>query len=331
VTLEVRTVPALPWLRLRFDGVELRTDQNGRALIRRSHDFAGHSLGLVDNEVSLGDRRYTFARWAGQRDPDQAFRPDVTGLPMRASYTVTVAFTVRFPVTPSYVDQHGVPIDPARISRVTMKSDTGQLVDMPRAGTTWLDGLLPTYHKSVLANRPVSYSLYALMVNGTNVVDAGRQRFQPTRERAPTFKGAFYDLTVQATDAMFGDPVGTAAVVTYPDGSVHSRPFSSDRSVTLTDLPRGHYKVAVNANNGVVMPEELRLSKNRAVQVRVVSRASMVLLCVVGVLLSAGLILIGRPQWSRLVMRGGRTLLAMSPRLWRSRRRRSSEMEVPTT
>jgi hypothetical protein len=326
VTLTVRTVPALPGLRFRFDGEELRTDRNGRVTIRRPHDFGRHTLALVDSTVAIGDRRYTFARWAGQRDPDQAFRPTVTGLPMRASYTVTVAFGVRFPVTARYVDPQGAPINPARISQVKVKSDTGQLVGLPPSGTVWLDGLLPTYHKSVLANRPITYSLSALIVDGSNVVDAGRQKFQPVHQNAPVFKGGFYALTVQAVDAMFGDPIGTGAVVTYPDGSVHTVPFDAGRSVTLTNLARGHYKVSVTVGSGVVMPEELRLSRSRTVAVRVVSRASLILVFGTAGLLAGGLILIGRPRWGRHLLRGARKPFAA----FRRSLRRRDRMEVPT-
>ena len=55
-----------------------------------------------------------FLRWAGQRDPNQAFRPTVNGLPMRADYTVTASFATACPVSPRLVEENGTPLPTAR-------------------------------------------------------------------------------------------------------------------------------------------------------------------------------------------------------------------------
>ena len=84
--------------------------------VTEQHNFSAHTLTLADTKLSASGRRYTFVRWAGQRDPDQAFRPTVQGLPMRADYTVTASFAVMCPVSPRLAQQDGVALAANRVS-----------------------------------------------------------------------------------------------------------------------------------------------------------------------------------------------------------------------
>ena len=43
------------------------------AAVTEQHNFSAHTLTAADTQLSASGRRYTFVRWAGQRDPDQAF------------------------------------------------------------------------------------------------------------------------------------------------------------------------------------------------------------------------------------------------------------------
>lgn len=293
VTVTVRTVPALPGVRFTFDGVRITTDAHGRASYTGAHDFAGHSLALTDTAIDTPHRRYRFARWAGQRDPDQAFRPSVEGLPLRADYTVTAAFSARFPVTTSFTDQRGKPVPAGRITSVTVKSDAGGSRELPPGRTVWLDGLLPVYRKSVLSTRTISYSLQSVVVNGTNTVDAGRQRFTPARAGRVAFTTQFHDLTVTAHDAVLSDPVGSAAEVTLPDGTVRTVPFGRDGTATLSGLPRGHYQVGVRAR-GMTTGQELLLSRDRAVDIQVIGVRDLAGAGAGLVVVAVGLVLAGR-------------------------------------
>ena len=106
VTLTIRTLPATPGVRLRFDGQLLRTDRQGVARVTVEHDFLPHTLSLADVIIEHPGVRMRFTRWTGQRDPNQAYSRTVTGLPMRADYTMTAAFTVQYPVTVRLVEQN---------------------------------------------------------------------------------------------------------------------------------------------------------------------------------------------------------------------------------
>jgi hypothetical protein len=299
ITITIQTVPALPNVRFTFDGQPLTTDATGRATRTQEHNLDKHTLTLVDTSMTTPSRRYRFARWSGQRDPNQAFRPTVSGLPMRANYAMTAAFAVQYPVSARFVDNQGHPVDPASISAVTIKCDTGEVIDLPKTGTTWLDESLPTYQQSALVAGHLSYSLQSVVLNGTSAVDAGRQRLDPGATATPTFTLQFHDLTIRAHDALFHGAVGRQAELTYPDGTARSFAFGPDHTATVRHLPRGSYTVRVKGVSGVAFAEQLNLSKDKAVDVTAINPTDLVILGTVLSVLAAGLLLVGRRQGKR--------------------------------
>jgi hypothetical protein len=309
ITVTVRTVPALPGVRLTFDGKALVTNAAGAASYTAEHNFARHTLALLDTAIDQPGRRYRFARWAGQRDPNQAFRPTVTGLPMRANYTVTAAFTVQYPVTARLVDQHGAPLSLARVSAVTIKSDAGREFELPRTGALWLDGTVPEYRKSALVESTVYYSVQALTMSGTNIVDAGKQRFTPAKGSTVVVTGQLHDLTITARDALFRDALGTRAVVTGPDGNVLSIGFDATHTAVLYNLPRGSYHVTVGGTGGIVLDEQLGLSRDRALRIAVLSTGDVATIGTVLLLIAIVLLVAGRLWLRRLVVRALRRVL----------------------
>jgi hypothetical protein len=302
VTITVRTVPALPNVQFTFDGQPRGTDTTGRVTWTAEHNLAKHTLTLVNTSMASPDRRYRFARWSGQRDPDQAFRPTVSGLPMRANYTVTAAFAVQYPVQARFVDAQGSPVDLTSISTVKVRCDTGAVIDLPTSGTTWLDGSLPKYQRSALVTGHLSYSLQSVVMNGTNVVDAGRQRLDPGASATPTFTLQFHDLTIRARDALLHGAVGSWAELTYPDGTVRSAAFGSDHTAVVRHLPRGTYTVRVKGASGVAFAEQSTLSKDKAVDLMVVSGVDLVTLGAAISALAGGLLVVGR-TWARRYLR----------------------------
>ncbi|MFI1657249.1 hypothetical protein ACH4ZU_20415 [Streptomyces sp. NPDC020472] len=297
VTVTFRTVPAVPGVRLVFAGAALVTGADGTASYTGARTSAPQSLRLLDTSVDTPDARYRFTRWAGQRDPDQTFRPRVDGLPLRADYTVTAGFTVQYPVTVSFTDQHGAPLDRSLVSSVKVRGSDTRVTDLSVTGTTWLDGVQPVFRDSLLTPVPVDYTLRSLVYDGAEVADAGRQGFRPGTDRHLTFTGNFHDLTVTAHDALFGSATGDEATVTGPGAKVRAVALGPDHTAVLAHLPRGRYTVEVKASGGSTSPREIQLSQNVTADVTVVSRADVL------VLGGAALLLIGLPVAVRLGLR----------------------------
>jgi hypothetical protein len=304
ITMTLKTVPALAGVHFTVDGRQLVTGANGMASYTAEHDFTAHRLSVLSSSVTTADKRFQFNRWAGQRDPNQAFSRTVSGLPMRSNYVVTAAFSVQSQVTPRVVRQDGTPLNPGEVKSITARSDNGSMVSLPLTAPIWLDATRPTFHHSVLAAEPVTYSLQTVMVRGTNVVDAGRQTFTPAVTVTPTFTTQFHDLVITGHDAIFKSRLGTTATVTFPDGGKLTVPLlGSEHTATLTNLPRGNYKVTLQAGRAIVGVQQFGLSKDKTADLIVISALDLAILVGLLLMIAVVLLVIGRQYWRRLVNR----------------------------
>ena len=300
ITLTVRTVPALPGVEFTFDGVQLITNQQGITSFTQRHDFSGHTLGLSQAEVAVSGRRYMFLRWAGQRDPNQAFRPTVNGLPMRADYTVTALFATACPVSPRLVEENGTPLPAGEVSRITLLNSLGQNVNLSPTGRTWLPCGWPVYRDSLLSSRSVQYSVQSVIVSGTNVVHAGVERFSPSQTSHPKITGFFYALTITAHDAMFGSSLGDYALLTMPDRTVRKVGLGPRHTATIGDLPLGDYQVRVKAGSASVSAVTVHLSRDKTANLTAVTRTDILIVCVALGIGVAGAPLLSRTRRSRV-------------------------------
>jgi hypothetical protein len=273
------------------------TDQAGKASITQDRNLDAHTLTLVDTTLETAGQRYAFSRWAGQRDPEQAFTPSLDGVSMRTNDSLTAAFDVARAVTPTFTDQHGQPIDAARVSAATARSDNGEIVTIAPTGTSWLDSVRVNYRPNApIALQDVAYTWQSVVIAGSNVVDAGRQSFTPATNPDITVQGQFHDLTVTGYDALLGYATGTDAVVTFPDGTVLAKPLDSNDAAVFPRLPRGTYRAQVTAGWSIVANQQVRLSRESTVSVPVISPYDMAIVLGSITATALGLLLIGRKK-----------------------------------
>jgi hypothetical protein len=309
ITITVRTVPALPQLHFTLDGVPLETDATGVFTVTRPHDFDPHSLVLVDTRVELENKQLNFARWAGQRDADQAYNPSIQ-LSMRVNNELTAAFEQQEHVTPTFLYSDGRPIEVGRINSATARSDTGELVSVPSSGGVWLASTRVGYRDGGIVVKDISYSWQTLVVDGTNIIDAGRQSFTPATAERTTVTGAFYTLTVRGRDALLRWGSGSEVTLTLPDGTSRVAPMGADHSVAFTDLARGVYEVKVTAKASIVATQFVRVSDDTQVEIRVIGPADLGLLFILVLGLAIGVVLIGRRSLRERLGQGLRWTLA---------------------
>ncbi len=299
ITLTIRTVPALRGVTFSFDGWQVTTNSQGTASVTEQHNFDSHTLALMSTGIARSGRHYRFARWAGQRDPQQAYRRTVTGLPMRANYTITAGFTGQCPVTPRFMSERGQLVDAGRIARLVVRSTTGRQVDLAAGRTSWLNCSHPVYRDSQLYSIGTSYSVQRIAISGANLVQAGAERFRPMTNKRPTFVCYFHRLTVTAHDALFGGKTGTVALLRMPDGSVRRAELGDAHTVTL-DLPQGSYGLTVRVGGAIVLAEKLRLSRDKTVNFTAVSHGDLLSIAGAVLVVATGLPLLSRVRRKRL-------------------------------
>lgn len=301
VTITIRTVPPLPGVHFQFDGQPITTNASGVAAVTEQHNFSLHTLTLAQTHLATADRQYSFARWAGQRDPNQAFIATVRGLPMRANYTVTAGFTVSCPVSPRLVEQTGSVLAPPRVSELSVLSDVGQSATLHVSGVSWLPCAAPAYRDSQLSIRNLQYSVQTMLVSGANVVHAGVERFSPISTPDPKIIGYFYSLRMTAHDALFGGGVGSYALLTMPNHTVRRVAFGPTHIATLRDLPSGTYQVTVKAGGASVAGQDVRLSRDQTADLTAVSSYDVAVLAVALLIVVVGLPLLSGSQRRRVV------------------------------
>jgi hypothetical protein len=305
VTLTIRTVPPSPGIRLRFDGQSLVTSARGLASVTIEHDLAGHSLTLADVTRNTSTSRMSFVRWSGQRDPNQVRSPHVVGLPMRANYTVVAAFATSYPVAVRLVERNGKQLDnqKAATASVTGRSDIGELIPFSTTQPTWVPGERPVLLSTGLAPQKISYSIQSVVVDGSNVVDTGKQTFEPTSAATAVIQTDFFDLTVATHDAMLGAAKPKKATLIYPNGTQVAIDFRHGSPVVIIGLPRGHYKIKLDVGSGIAATADFNLSRDRTQDVAIISLRDVIVVAAAVLILAILLIGFGRARWSSRLRR----------------------------
>ena len=134
-----------------------------------------------------------------------------------------------------------------------------------------------------------------MMVDGSNVVNRGQQRFVPGKQRDVSISVLFFQATFSVRDTLFGFPLGSAIRLRFPDGRVRRYPLANRASLQLPALARGQYEVSVDAR-GFSFTQPVSLSRDQRVALRVTSYLDVVLLGgAIGAIL-LGLLVVRRPR-----------------------------------
>jgi hypothetical protein len=153
---------------------------------------------------------------------------------------------------------------------------------------------------------PIQYSIEAVYVDGTNVVNRAQQRFFIDKPDSWAIQLLLYSGYFEGRDALFRFPLGTGIEFTYPDGRIEFIEFDENGSVQLVNVARGLYKVQVILDEnhwatpwgyGTAPLTPVALSRNQEVPLLVISLLDMMLGFMAGLTLAVGLLYYGRPQW----------------------------------
>lgn len=279
----VDTVPATAGVSFLLDGASFTTDAKGRGLTSVA------DLNGVDGRIGLGTdaaaSSFTVSVLRVSRLKPAAAR----------QRHLLVALAVSHPVTLRFRDPVGRPVQSSRVSTVVL--DGG-------GGTVTLDSSQLDQPVSLLATQarlvsgkwqvvPVTYLLTGVRLEGADAVFAGQQRFRPAESSTWPISLSVFDLTVTVRDVLFGSQIASNALVTRPDGVIYPIELAGSRPTQLTGLVRGQY--TLDTKSAVIGADAaILVSKDTAVNLRVVTKADAAILLVVGLALATSIILLGR-------------------------------------
>lgn len=282
----VTTVPRVAGVTFLVAGRSYTTNARGEVTMPLDPDIPLFEQ-VAAREAKLGPNvRGRFGRWYGR----------VLSKNVRA----TIGF--RYRIRLAFTGPPGAELGDGAIGEVRLKSSTGQVLTLDRARVgrpLWLDGTRVVALGGGLETKDIEYSISSVDIRGANVVNRGEQRFAPRLHRTFRIRTLWYRVAFSSRDLLFGTPIGSSVVLTYPDGSQDTIAFGDNAEAVVEALPRGAYTVSVNGP-GTSFERPVSLSKDQTVDLEMLSHLDVAL--VLGLLTSGalGLLYIGRGRaWRR--------------------------------
>ena len=269
----VQTIPALPDLRYSFQGLQLRTDANGRIVVP-TDDRATLRRDLRAENTTV--RHAVHAHFHGWRHG-------------RATWLLL------YQVRPAFVDADGDGVNPARISSIGLRGPAGRRIRIAADHATWIAGNRIVSLGRRPVSRPIAWAVESVIARGANVVSRSQQRFIPARARHPRVKVRFYRLRFAATDALLRRAIGSEIALRYPDGHTETHRLGHDGAISLGSLPGGSYHVSLKAP-GLAAQWPVALSRDQDLDVQVISYLDIVIALGALGLTAVALLLAGRPR-----------------------------------
>ena len=275
----IQTVPEAPGMRFSLDGAGFAADADGQA---HPPLRAGASLRAHETVLAPGIRA-RFDRWyRGRR---------------------IAAISLYYRVDPTFVDLNGDRVDPGVVTSVTLQGSNGRRYVFSGGGAQWLQGTRVVPESGGEQSTAVSYSVEKIVVAGSTVVHRAQQRFFPAENRRPEFRLLLFSARFEVRDALLGFPIGSEVRLEYPNGQEQRQALGPGGELTVTSLPRGDYRVRVEAA-GISSSRPLALSSDQDVTLQVISWLDVVIVLMGLASIALVLLFIRRP--ARIFARGGR-------------------------
>jgi hypothetical protein len=275
----IRTVPANPGLPFNFGGTEFVSDALGVARVQISPTFdASLRPKTGDKQIAPGVVE-RFARWRTHNGD------------------IYATYEMYYQVSLAFVDLAGHPVDPARVTKVDLKSAIGSQISVSADKPFTVLGQRVVPLAGELEAKDVTYAAEDVVVDGASVIHVAQQRFTPSKQNVWTITLLFYSAHISVRDALFGFPLDTSVAVTFPDGHVVAM-RAKDGELSLTALARGDYRV-VAQGWGISFSRPVALSRDQQVELKFISYLDVAVAMGLLLLVVLGLVVAGRPGMAR--------------------------------
>lgn len=289
--VEIQTVPPLPGAVFLLDGGRLVADDRGvvRTTVRTGN--ALHRLTVATTSAQQGGRQLEFARWGVPGEHDDELKPTMSSLAVRHNLRIQAAYRVSYLVSYRLVDPAGTPVARSRAGRVAFRSETGFVANSDSGGKVRLPGIRPLSQNGTVVAKELVYDIQSVMVDGSNVIQGGSQRFRPAQSQQLDIALLLRTAHFSSHDLLFHRPMGTHLQLVYPDGTERREKLSAGQ-VRLENLARGSYQARVDGA-GISFLRPVALSRNQYVDLRVVSYLDLLVIAGLAATTAAALLWVG--------------------------------------
>ena len=176
----------------------------------------------------------------------------------------------------------------------------------------WLQGNRVIPESGGTKSTAVSYAAQKALVGGSSVVHRGQQRFFPAETRTLQLRLLLFSARFEVRDALLGFPIGSAVLLEYPNGRVLRQALGAGGELTLKSLPRGDYRVSVDAL-GISSSRPIALSGDQNVRLQVISWLDIAIVLLGLLSIALALLYIRRPSRRAAALTAALMVLAVAP------------------
>jgi len=284
----VQTVPPIGGIQFTMNGQTFISNAQGEARVSIPKSGTYH-LDVKTDQYNNPTQRITFGRWE-----DENFMPS-RDIVVPTNGPIQVGFDVFHQVDQTFVDLAGLPVNPDRISGITIKSAQGDIFSYQEGEELWVPASRINRRSTGLEITQLLYSVNVVTVDGSNVVNKAQQRFYSGADLVWKISLTLYSIQVSAKDLLFGTPLGDQVALFYPSGKVDHFKLDANGSANLPSLARGIYNIKLSGTNGIETLTPVALSRNQVINENVISYRDLIVVGGLGLLLALSLIFIGRP------------------------------------
>jgi hypothetical protein len=299
-TIRVQTIPAIAGIKFQIYGQQFVSGPDGFATVQIN--AAGqYRLDVLIDEYQDPSQQVKFGRWT-----DETFQPyRVVDVP--DDNVIQVGLNIYHKVSLKFVDLDGYPVDPARISSISIRSVQGDVFSLKPTDTPWLPASRTARRQSGLDVTDLLYSINSVVIDGSNVVNSAQQRFYAKVGDTWTITLLLYSLNISTKDGLFASPIGKSIDLIFPNGQTRNYALDQTGTLDIHALARGIYHISVKGVQGLGTTTPVALSRNQVVKLNIVTRADIAVAACVGFGFAFGLIVYGRPRLVTSLFRRKRT------------------------
>jgi hypothetical protein len=287
--IEIQTVPPVEGVNFALGNQLFSSGKDGVARVDVAQTGT-YPLAVVNPESQSPEQTVIFSRWN-----DEVFTPN-RNIDIPTSQQLQVGLEVSYPVSHTFVNLSNQPVDPSLITAYELKGSDGKTYFFTDNLTHMLPSDRVVRLNTGLQETKILYSVMDVTMYGSNVVSQASQRFFVQPNDQWPIQLLLYSARFSARDALFPFPLGKGVNVVYPNGTALLLNFGPGGAPTSALLPRGLYHATVLGTLGIAPITPIALSRSQDVNLLVVSDFDIFFVFVFGLIITLGLLYLGRPK-----------------------------------
>ncbi len=295
-TVKVATVPAVAGITFQLDGQKFISGQDGMASIN-INKAGEYRLDVLIDQYNNPSQQVKFGRWT-----EESYQP-FRNIVVPNNSVIQVGLNLYHKVSLKFIDLEGFPVDPSRITEISIRSIQGDVFTIKPGDTPWLPASRTARRQNGLEETNLLYSVNSVTIDGSNVVNSAQQRFYAKPDDTWSISLLLFAMHITTRDALFASPTGKSIEVVFPNGQSIYYPLDQSGKMDIHALARGIYHVNLIGSNGMGTSTPVALSRNQVVNLNVVTRMDMAVVGILAIGVALGLIFYGRPWLLEYVFR----------------------------